>query len=266
MDPLVIAAAALFGLLVGSFLNVVDARLGHLDPAARESLGGRSRCRACAATITWYDNVPVLSWLVLRARCRRCGERISARYPLVEIVTAALWAAVAADAEGVPELVTGCVLMSLLVPVTLIDFRLRIIPVQLTRATFVLGVACSLGFGPRPRFVAQDLWWLEVLVASVLAAGFLLVPNILTRGAGMGMGDVKLMAGLGAFLGAPVAVGLFAGFVLGLVPSLFIMVTKGVRAGRRTHIAFGPFLALGGALAWFVGPELLDAYLATLGA
>jgi leader peptidase (prepilin peptidase)/N-methyltransferase len=257
-----VLVAGLFGLVFGSFLNVVIVRRGHLDWRERRSTGGRSACPRCGHEIHWFENVPVVSWLVLRGRCRGCGQPISWRYPLVELLTGLLWAAVAATAAGVPELVTGVVLVSLLVPVTFIDLQLRIIPDEINYAAIWLGFACSLGFGPRPRFLAgAEWWWAEVLIAALGAGAFLLLPALLTRGAGMGAGDVKLVFALGAFLGAPVAVGLLAGFVVALVPSVILMVSRGVQAGRKSKIPFGPYLAIGGVFGWFWGPQVLDAYL-----
>lgn len=257
-----VLTAALFGLLVGSFLNVVIVRRGHDDWQQRRDLGGRSACPRCGHEIRWFENVPVLSWLALRGRCRGCAQPISWRYPAVELVTAGLFAAVAADASGIPELVTGSLFLAVLVPVTCIDLQLRIIPDEVNFAAIWMGFACSLGFGPQARFASgAEWWWLEVLLASFGAAAFLLLPTVVTRGRGMGIGDVKLAVALGAFLGAPVAVGLMAGFLLALVPSVFLIAARGLRAGRKSKIPFGPFLALGGAVGWFVGPEALDAYL-----
>lgn len=257
-----VAIAGLFGLLVGSFLNVVIVRRGHLDWRERRSLGGRSGCPRCGHQIRWFENLPVVSWVALRGRCRGCQQRISVRYPAVELLTALLWAAVAATADGIPELVTGVVFVSVLVPVTFIDLQLRIIPDEVNYAAVWLGFACSLGFGPRERFVAgAEWWWLEVILAALGAGAFLLLPALVTRGRGMGAGDVKLVVALGAFLGAPVAVGLMAGFLVALVPSLVLIAARGVAAGRKAKIPFGPYLAIGGLVGWFAGPELLDAYL-----
>jgi leader peptidase (prepilin peptidase)/N-methyltransferase len=257
-----VIAAALFGLCIGSFLNVVIVRRGHDDWQQRRSLDGRSACPKCGHVIRWYENIPLLSWLALRGRCRGCGEPISWRYPLVELLTAALWAAVALTADAVPELVTGVVFLSILIPVTFIDLELRIIPDEINFAAIFLGFACSLGFGPRPRFASGiEWWWLEVLLASLGAALFLLLPALLTRGRGMGAGDIKLVLALGAFLGAPVAVGLMAGFLIALIPSIVLIVLRGMQAGRKSKIPFGPFLAMGGAVGWFWGPQVLDWYL-----
>lgn len=260
-ELLTVVTAALLGLVVGSFLNVVIARRGHEDWRERRSLDGRSGCPRCGHDIAWYDNVPVLSWLVLRGRCRGCGERISARYPLVELGTAILWALVAWRADDIAALVTGILLVTILVPIAAIDLELRIIPDELNYVATWTGFACSLGFGPQPRFVATQWWWVEVLLASAGVATFLLLPSLLTRGRGMGMGDVKLAVALGAFLGAPVVAGMFIGFVAALVPSIILIFRRGLARGRRSTIPFGPFLALGGVVGWFWGPALLDAYL-----
>lgn len=261
LHAFIIIAAGLIGLSVGSFLNVVIARRAHEDWRERGSVDGRSACPSCGGHIAWYDNVPVVSWLVLRARCRSCEERISIRYPLVELGTAVVWASVAAAASDIPSLVTGLVFMTILIPISAIDLELRIIPDELNYVAAWAGFACSLGFGPQPRFVAQDWWWLEVVLSAGGVAAFLLLPSLLTRGRGMGMGDVKLAVALGAFLGAPVVVGMLAGFLAALVPSMLLIARHGVRRGRRSTIPFGPFLALGGAVGWFYGAQLLDAYL-----
>ncbi|MCW2973181.1 MAG: type 4 prepilin peptidase 1, Aspartic peptidase family [Thermoleophilia bacterium] len=256
-----IVYAAVFGLLIGSFLNVVIARLAVVDWRERGSLGGRSACPKCGHHITWYENIPLLSWLALRGRCRGCKERISVQYPLVEAGTSLAWLAVALTADSVADLVTGVIFLTLLIPISVIDLKLRIIPDELNTAIIWLGFACSLGFGPRPRFLGVEWWWVEVLVSAIGASLFLLLPYLFTKRGGMGFGDVKLVLGLGAFLGAPVAVGLFAGFLAGLVPSIYLLATRGLAKGRKSAIPFGPFLALGGAFGWFYGPEILDAYL-----
>lgn len=264
LEPTVafVVAAGLFGLVIGSFLNVVIVRRGHLDWRERRSTGGRSACPRCGHEIRWFENIPLVSWIALRGRCRGCRQPIAWRYPAVELLTGLLWAAVAATSAGIPELVTGIALVTVLVPVTVIDLQLRIIPDEVNYAAIWLGFACSLGFGPRDRFVAgAQWWWLEVLVAALGAGAFLLLPALLTRGRGMGAGDVKLVVALGAFLGAPVAVGLMAGFLVALVPSILLIAARGISAGRKSKIPFGPFLAIGGVVGWFWGAQVLDAYL-----
>jgi leader peptidase (prepilin peptidase)/N-methyltransferase len=263
MDPFVVFVCATFGLLIGSFLNVVIARLPEEDPE-RRSIRGRSRCPNCDAPVRSFDNIPLISWLVLRGKCRDCKWPIPARYPLVEALTASLWALVAAAATDVPTLVAGLVLMTVLVPVTFIDLDHKIIPNAITYPGVVVGLAISIGLGPTDRFLSQDWWWAEALLASFGAAFFLLVAALIRPG-GMGMGDVKLAAVMGAFLGAPVAIAMFAGFVFALIPSIVLFFRHGAKA-RKMGIPFGPFLAAGTVFGWFFGAQLLDAYLDTFAA
>ena len=261
MDPLLVAAIALFGLLVGSFLNVVIARLPLEDDQLRR-LDGRSRCPRCSASIHWYDNIPVISWVILRGRCRSCRAPISPRYPLVELLCASLWAAVAVHDSQWQSVVAGIVFMTILIPVTFIDLDHRIIPNRITYPGTLAGLALGIALGPQPRFVSHDLWWLEVVI-SCLAAGAFLLAAALAKPGGMGMGDVKLAALMGAFLGAPVAAALMIGFILGLLPSLVLLVSHGLKA-RKMTIPFGPFLAGGAVIGWFYGAAVMDWYLHTL--
>lgn len=149
--------------------------------------------------------------------------------------------------------------MTLLVPLTWIDLDHQILPNRLTYPGIVVGLTMSIGCGPQPRFMSHDWWWLEVVVSSVAASGFLLIAAIAKPG-GMGLGDVKLAAMMGAFLGAPVAVAMFSGFVFGLIPSLYLLARHG-RDARKMRIPFGPFLAAGTVVGWFWGATILTAYL-----
>ena len=244
-----LAPAALFGLLVGSFLNVVAWRL----PRGESLIAPGSHCPGCEAPVKPYDNVPVISWLLLRGRCRGCGERISARYPLVEGVTALLWAAVVAVAWGEPERIAlGIALVTLLVPVTLIDLEHKIIPNKLTGPFAVLAIALGVALAP------QDVP--EQLIAGAAAGGFLFAAA-LANPRGMGMGDVKLAAVLGLYLGKAVAPAMMVALVAGVLGGLAVMARKGVADGRRTRVPFGPFLALGAVVGFVVGDPLMDAYL-----
>jgi leader peptidase (prepilin peptidase) / N-methyltransferase len=242
--------AALAGLLVGSFLNVVAWRL----PRGESLVRPRSRCPACRTPIKPYDNVPVVSWLLLRGRCRTCGARVSARYPLVEAVTAALYAAVVVAGDGALEIVLGLALVTALVPIALIDLDHRLIPNAITLpaalAAIAIGVVVDPGFVP------------EQLIAAAAAGGFFLAAALLYP-RGMGMGDVKLAAVLGLYLGRAVAPAILIALVAGVVVGAGIIARKGAREGRRTAVPFGPFLALGGVVALFVGDALVDAYLST---
>ena len=258
MAIIIVIFVTIFGLLIGSFLNVVIARLPAEDKADR-SLNGRSRCPKCRATIAGYDNVPLFSWLVLRGKCRSCKASISPRYPLVELLTAVLWGGVALASDDWRTVAPGLVFMTLLVPLTFIDLDHRILPNKLTYPGTLIGLALSIALGPQERFHAHHLWWVEVLVATFAASGFLLIAALIRPG-GMGLGDVKLAAMMGAFLGSGVAVAMMSGFLIALVPSLVLFAMHGAKA-RKMAIPFGPFLAIGSVIGWFWGAQLVDAYL-----
>ncbi len=247
MLALVLCAAA-GGLLAGSFLNVVAWRM----PRGESLLLPGSHCPGCEHPVRPYDNVPVLSWLALRGRCRDCAEPISARYPLVEALTALLAAGVVLTSDSLHDVLLGLVLVALLVPIALIDLDHRIIPNRLT----ALGAlaALAIGLATEPSEVPQQL------IAAAAAGGFLLLAA-LARPGGMGMGDVKLAGMLGLFLGREVAVALLVALVAGTLVGIVVMARRGAREGRKTAIPFGPFLALGGAVALLAGPAIVDWYL-----
>src|SRR5829696_4928455 len=247
---LLVLLAAAGGLLVGSFLNVVAWRL----PRGESLIAPGSHCPGCDAPVRPYDNVPVLSWLALRGRCRDCGAPISIRYPLVEAVSAALAVAVVLTRDGAHDLALGLVLVALLVPIALIDLDRRIIPNVLTGpgALLALAIGAATDVGSVP----------EQLIAGAAAGGFLLLAA-LARPGGMGMGDVKLAGMLGLFLGREVAVALLVALVVGTLVGIVVMARKGTAEGRKTAIPFGPFLALGGAIALLAGGEVVDWYLRT---
>jgi leader peptidase (prepilin peptidase) / N-methyltransferase len=249
--PMTLLPAAAFGLILGSFLNVVAFRL-----PGRMSLSlPASHCPSCETPIKPYDNIPVLSWLFLRGRCRSCSEHISARYPIVEAATAALFVAVVAVHHAdTAALVLGLVLVAFLVPIALIDLDTRTIPNRLTLpaaiAAIVLGTALDPGGEP------------ERLIAGAAAALVLGLPALL-RPSGMGMGDAKLVGVLGLFLGAAVVPAFFVAFVAGTVIGIAIIMRKGMAQGRKTAVPFGPFLALGAIVGVLAGNELVNAYLGT---
>jgi leader peptidase (prepilin peptidase)/N-methyltransferase len=243
-------AAAIGGLLVGSFLNVVAHRL----PRGESLLRPRSRCPGCGTQLRAIDNVPVISWLALRGRCHHCGRSISARYPIVELVTGALYIAVVASQDDAVRIVLGLLLVTALVPITLIDLELRIIPNIITGPAALAAVVA---------IAALDTDFLpEALIAGAAAGGFFLIAAILYP-RGMGMGDVKLAGLLGLYLGRAVAPAILIALVAGVVLGAAIIARKGAKEGRKTAVPFGPFLALGGLVAFFVGNELVDAYLDT---
>ena len=203
--PAALLPAAAFGLILGSFLNVVAWRL-----PSRTSLSlPASHCPSCETPIKPYDNIPVLSWLLLRGRCRSCDEHISARYPIVEAATAALFAAVVAVHHAdTASLVLGLVLVAFLVPIALIDLDHKIIPNRLTLPAAVLAVVLGTALDPGGE--------VERLIAGGVAALVLGLPALL-KPSGMGMGDAKLVGVLGLYLGAAVAPAFLVAFVLGTV-------------------------------------------------
>jgi len=242
--------AGMLGLAVGSFLNVVAYRLPRGESLSRPG----SRCPSCGTPVRPYDNVPVLSWLALRGRCRSCRTGISIRYPLIEALTGALCVAVVLAGGGEPDTLLGLAFVLLLVPIAFIDLDYRIIPNKLTGPGAVLAVALVAILHP------GDLP--EHLLAGVLAGGFLLAAAVAKPG-GMGMGDVKLAAVMGLFLGAAVAPALFVALVAGSVVGLALMARRGVRDARGTTIPFGPWLALGGVAGLFAGDAVVGWYLQT---
>lgn len=242
--------AGILGAVFGSFINVVAHRL----PRGESVVKPRSRCPSCGTEIRSLDNVPVLSWLLLRGRCRSCGEPISRRYPLVEAGTALLCAAVVV-AKGLEwETLLGIVFVLLLVPITLIDLDTFTIPNKLTGPGALLAIALVAIFAPDQLP--------EHLIAAVAAGGFLFLAWVFYP-AGMGMGDVKLAGMMGLFLGRAVAPGMFAGLIAGSLVGGLIMARLGVAEGRKTKIPFGPYLAFGGLVGLFVGDAIVDWYVGT---
>jgi leader peptidase (prepilin peptidase) / N-methyltransferase len=240
----------LFGLPIGSFLSVV----AHRVPRAESVVGGRSRCPACGAQIAAYDNVPVLSWLALRGRARCCDASISARYPLTELATAALFAATAVVLWDDPvELLLGLVFTAMLVAITLTDLERRIIPNKVLLAGAIAAVAVA---------AVADPGSLPERAIAAAADGGLLFAVALAYPRGMGLGDVKLAAAMGLFLGRSVAPALLIGFAAGALYGLALIALRGA-AARKQAIPFGPFLALGGVVALLAGEEMVDWYLGT---
>lgn len=234
------------GLLVGSFLNVVIYRLPRGESLNRPA----SRCPQCETPIKPYDNIPVVSWLLLRGRCRKCGAAISARYPLVEALTAAVFVG-AALARGVDDdLALWLPFAAMLIAVAGIDLDHRIIPNKILLPAAIWGLAATIAF--RPDNIDDSL------IAGGIAFSALLLAA-LAYPAGMGMGDVKLAGVMGIYLGSGVAPALLAAFLAGSVVGLVIIAREG-RDARKKGVPFGPFLAFGGLIGLYWGPELVDAY------
>jgi leader peptidase (prepilin peptidase) / N-methyltransferase len=234
------------GLLVGSFLNVVIYRL----PRGESLLKPASRCPECESPVKPYDNIPVLSWVLLRGRCRNCGARISARYPLVEALTAAAFV-VAALTRGVDDdLALWLPFAAMLIAVAGIDLDHRIIPNKILLPAATWGMVATTLF--RPDNID------DALIAGGIAFSALLLTALIYP-AGMGMGDVKLAGVMGIYLGSAVAPAMLVGFLAGSVVGLLVIAREGKDA-RKKGIPFGPFLAFGGLIGLYWGPELVDAY------
>jgi leader peptidase (prepilin peptidase) / N-methyltransferase len=232
-------------LAVGSFLNVVVARV----PIGRSVVHPPSACMECSSEIAWYDNVPVLSWLLLRGRCRNCGTSISWRYPAVELSTALLVAGCFWKFGLSWDAAVASFFCIVLVVLSAIDIDRRIVPNKIVLPAAVIVLVAQTVLHP-------SLEWL----AAGLGASLFLLLAALAYPRGMGMGDVKLALLLGFALGRTVPMAMFAGMVSALVPSAVLFARHG-SAARKMAIPFAPFLALGGLLGLFAGHSLLHAYL-----
>lgn len=238
------------GLLIGSFLTVV----AHRVPRGESVVGGRSHCPACGAQIAAYDNVPVLSWLMLRGRARCCGMAISPRYPLTELALGILYAATGLLFHDDPaQLLLGLVFVSMLVAVTLTDLERRIIPNKVLLVAAALGIAI---------IAAGALNSLPERMIAAAAAGGLLFAAALAYPGGMGLGDVKLAATMGLFLGRDVAPAILVALLAGSLVGVAMIAREGT-AARKQAIPFGPFLALGGLVGLYAGDEMVEWYLRT---
>jgi leader peptidase (prepilin peptidase)/N-methyltransferase len=260
--PLLATPVALIGACIGSFINVVAWRL----PREESLIWPGSHCPRCGTPLAWFENIPVLAWLMLRGRCRHCHQPIAARYPFVESLCAGLWVAVllarpdrmGAGAEPVLLLVAGWFLVSWLLPMVLIDLDRLWLPEPMLRWGVLLGLAFTalLGFLQDPATGRQLL--LEHLVATALGLlGFEAVSALAERALGrpaLGLGDAKLAALMGAWLGpgglgVAVALAVFGGALVGGVARIL------GRLGPNQPFPFGPFLAAGTVLVWLVGPH-----------
>ncbi len=237
------------GLALGSFLNVVAARV----PLRRSVVKPRSTCMTCSSPIVMRDNIPLLSWVRLRGRCRSCGTKIPLRYPLVELATAALVAGCVLKFGLTGETVLALLFCAALVAITATDLEHRIIPNRIVVPASVVVLALHTAVDP-------SIEW----AAAALGAFAFLFVTALVYPAGMGMGDVKLAFLMGAALGWTVSVALLLGMFAAMVPAVVLLARHGSKA-RKMGIPFGPFLALGSVVALFAGHALLHAYLSALG-
>ena len=244
---LVVMGAGVLGLALGSFLNVCALRWAQDQSVIKP----RSACPGCGEAIAWFDNIPVLSWIVLRGRCRRCGEGISIQYPLVELATGLIWAGMFWAVGMEMEALRGAVFLTLLLGIAVADARFYIIPDQFSVGGAVLGFAFS--------FATPAITWQSSLMGAL--AGFFLLWFVAWAGEkafkkeAMGGGDIKMMAMIGAFLGAwGMALSLFLGAVLGAV----VFGPISLKTGKL--VPFGIFLAAGAAVAFVFGDAIIDWY------
>ena len=250
MVAAVAAFAFLGGLIVGSFVTVV----AHRVPRGESIVAPRSHCPGCGVQIAAYDNVPVISWILLRGRARCCGAAISPRYPLTELSLGALYATtvlVLWDEPG--EVALGLVFVTMLMAVTLTDIERRIIPNKVLVVAAVLGVAIA---------AVCDPGSLPERAIAAAGAGGLLFAAALAYPRGMGLGDVKLAAVMGLFLGRNVAPAILVALLAGSLVGLAMIAREGA-AARKQAIPFGPFLALGGVVGLLAGNQIVDWYLGT---
>lgn len=242
-----------FGLLLGSFLNVCITRW----PAEQSVVKPRSRCPQCGKMIAWYDNIPVLSWLILRGRCRGCALPIPIMYPLIELAAGAIWLTAAWHYGPAVEMLRAALFFTILLGIAMTDAREYIIPDEFSIGGTVIGIALAFAGGALP--------WPEAVIGAV--AGFGLLWLVAIVGAklfgqdAMGGGDIKMMAMIGAFLGwQGMLLTLFLGAVLGVIVFLPFKLM-----GREKLVPFGIFLAMGAAAAWLVGGPLIDWYVGYIG-
>src|ERR671914_1950373 len=241
-----IVVAGLFGALIGSFLNVV----AHRVPRGESLVSPGSRCPGCGAPVKPYDNVPVVSWLLLRGRCRNCGAPISPRYPLVELATALAFAAVVAVRGFDDDLVLELPFVASLIALAGIDLDHKLLPNKIVYPMAAYGL------------VATAIVDTDDLVEHVIAGagGFLfLFIAVLAYPRGMGMGDVKLAGAMGLYLGLSLIPAMLTAFLTGSLVGLGMMAREGLQA-RKKAVPFGVFLALGGIVGVLAGPELIELY------
>lgn len=241
-----VTVALVLGLLIGSFLNVCIWRL----PRRESVVTPRSRCPSCAAPIRAWDNIPVVSFLLLRGRCRACGAGISTRYPVIEAANGAAYVLIVWKFGVSWEAVIYAAFVSALLVVTMIDLDHQIIPDRITLPGIVVGLAVS-------YFLPHG--FLSGLIGLFAGGGLFYLIAVISRG-GMGGGDIKLIAMIGTFLGWQMALlTIFLAALSGSVVGIYLMAARG--HGRKSKVPFGPFLSLGAIVALFVGVEMVQWYL-----
>jgi len=254
-----LVVVGLLGLLIGSFLNVVIWRV----PRGESVVAPPSACPSCEQRIAWYDNVPVVSWIVLRGRCRRCGAKISPRYLVVELLTGALFVGTVLVVGWTPALPAFLYLAALSIALAAIDIDVHRLPDAIVLPSYPVA-AVLLALASWDVGQGYDAGALLRAVIGGVALFVLYLVLVLVNPRGMGLGDLKLAGVLGMYLGwvgwGALAVGAFAAFLLGGVFGIVLMVVG--RAGRKTQVPFGPWMLLGAAVGVAVGQPLADGYVA----
>ncbi len=266
MSPVVLVILFAFGLATGSFLNVVATRYdGEHFLFSTKLIGGRSHCEQCKKTLRWFELVPLASFAAQGGRCRRCRARLSAQYPVVELLSGIIFIAVpfglgaVVSAPATLAAVIWIAVFEALLVMTLIDIRLGIIPDEINIFLGVAGVLLLLV--PAPLGAGAVL---AKVLAALGAGAFFALLIAVTRGKGMGMGDLKLAIPLGLIFGWPdILLALMAAFVIGAIVGVFA-IARGTRSIKGT-LPFGPFLAVGAATTFFWGAPIINWYLSLLG-
>ena len=271
-----------FGLAAGSFLNVVSLRY---KPGQKlldlRVIGGRSRCLYCGKELAWHELIPLISFLVQKGKCRGCGQKLSFQYPLIELLSGLIFVLVPYSLVStpyflnsqfyIPIIVAWILIFLLFLLLSVIDFRLYLIPDQINLSLGVLGIvliALNSGLFDQSSFLGHysllfgsitESVWLNHLFAVVLAMIFFAAIIILSRGKGMGWGDFKLAAAFGLIFGWPdILVVVFLAFVIGAIFTAPLLIRK--QKTMKDVVPFGPFLVIGSSLVFFLGKQLIDGY------
>lgn len=249
MDALILSILTVFGLCVGSFLNVLIYRI----PKGEEFVKTPSHCMTCGHNLSWYENIPLISWLLQGGKCRACGVKLSAQYPVVEALNGAMWLLTGLLYRG-DWLTVGlyCVLFSMLLVLSVIDWRTFTIPNGINLVIFLLGVV---------RLITDLDHWVSYVIGLVSVSLVFLLMHLATHGNGLGMGDVKLVAGAGLLLGWS---SMLLAVVIGSLSGAIIHSVR-MRRGADRKLAFGPYLAAGIWIAALGGQQIVDAYFGLFG-
>jgi leader peptidase (prepilin peptidase)/N-methyltransferase len=253
-EALLYIYAAALGAIIGSFLNVCIYRF----PAEKTVVAPPSTCGACGARIKWYDNIPILSYLLLRGRCRACGAPISLQYPIIELATALIWTAAAIRFGVTFDALHSAVFLTLLLGIAMTDAREMVIPDQFT----IIGGAFGLIMSFAPAGITPGDAILGALLAYALLWAVKFGAEALLKKPALGTGDIHMMAMVGAFLGpAGALLTLLTGSVLGLLIGLPVQWVRGRLSPLATYLPLGTFLAMGAAIAHVWGPGIVEWYM-----